>query len=371
MNNIDRRKWLKTAGLTSSFAFLGGFNAMAMNLQAPSFKNLSGVAKLNSNENPYGPSKAVREVITNSLDYACRYPSMIFHPLVEQIAKKEGVTKDHIVVTGGSTEGLKAAGLTFGLNGGEIIAPDPTFQSLLTYAENNGSFVHRVPVDEHMGHDLNEMERRITAKTGLVFICNPNNPTGTLINKDRLRDFCSSVSNRTMVFSDEAYYDFITEPDYPSMVELVKENLNVIVSKTFSKVYGLAGLRIGYLVARPDIATRLKKNVMAMTNVLAIEAAKEALKDDEFYRFSVAKNVEAKNIIYKTLNDLNLEYQKSHTNFVFFKTGKPIADMMTAMEKENVLIGRPFPPFTDWARISTGTIEDVNQFDKAIRKVMG
>ncbi|TLP72781.1 pyridoxal phosphate-dependent aminotransferase [Maribacter sp. ACAM166] len=370
MNSIDRRKWLKTAGLSSGFTLLGGFSSMAMNLYTPIDSKLNGVAKLNSNENPYGPSKAVRKVITNSLDLACRYPSMIFHPLVEQIARKEGVTKDHIVVTGGSTEGLKAAGLTYGLNGGEIIAADPTFQSLLTYAENSGGFVHRVPVDKNMGHNLDEMEKRITAKTSLVFICNPNNPTGTLIDKDKLRDFCSSVSNKTMVFSDEAYYDFITEPDYPSMVELVKENMNVIVSKTFSKVHGLAGLRIGYLVARPDIATRLKKNIMAMTNVIAIEAAKAALTDDEFYKFSVIKNTEAKNQIYKTLDDLNLEHQKSHTNFVFFKTGRPISEIITAMKKQNVLIGRPFPPFYDWARISTGTLDDMKLFDKGLKKVM-
>ena len=371
MNTIDRRQWLKTAGLSSGFTFLGGFGAFASQIEKSNYFEKSSIAKLNSNENPYGPSKAVREVIKNSLEIACRYPSIVLHPLVEQIAQKEGVSKDHIVITGGSTEGLKAAGLTYGINGGEIIAADPTFQSLMTYAENFGATVHRVPVDKNMGHDLNEMEKRITSKTGLIFICNPNNPTGTLLDKNTLRDFCASVSSRTMVFSDEAYYDFITEPDYPSMIELVKENMNVIVSKTFSKVYGLAGLRIGYLVARPDIATRLKKNIMAMSNVLAIEAAKEALRDDEFYKFSVAKNVEAKNQIYKTLNDLNLQHQKSHTNFVFFKTGRPIAEMMAAMEKENVLIGRPFPPFNDWARISTGTIEDVMLFDKALRKVMG
>ncbi len=370
MNNLDRRQWLKTAGLSSGFTFLGGFSALAFEAEKRSVSESDGIAKLNSNENPFGPSKAVREVIKNSLDFACRYPSMVFQPLVDQIAQKEGVTKDHIVVTGGSTEGLKAAGLTYGLNKGELIAADPTFQSLLTYGENFGAYVHRVPVDEHMGHDLDEMERRINSNTGLVFICNPNNPTGTLLDKDRLRDFCSSVSNRTMVFSDEAYYDFITEPDYPSMVELVKENMNVIVSKTFSKVYGLAGLRIGYLVSRPDIAKRLEKNIMAMTNVLAIEAAKEALKDDAFYKFSVSKNMEAKNHIYKTLDDLNLEYQKSHTNFVFFKTGRPISEMMTAMESQGILIGRPFPPFNDWARISTGTMDDMKLFDKGLKKVM-
>ncbi len=370
MKSIDRRQWLKTAGLTGGFTFLGGLGAMAFEPNSKSVYTDKDIAKLNSNENPFGPSKKVREAVLNSLDVACRYPSMVFHPLVQQIADTEGVSKDCIVVTGGSTEGLKAAGLTYGMDKGEIIAADPTFQALLTYAENFGAYVHRVPVDANMGHDLNEMERRINSKTGLVFICNPNNPTGTLLDKDVLRDFCSSVSNKTMVFSDEAYYDFITEPDYPSMVELVKQNMNVIVSKTFSKVYGLAGMRIGYLVARPDIAKRLKQNIMAMTNVLAIEAAKEALNDDAFYKFSVAKNMEAKNQVYKTLDDLNLPYQKSHTNFVFFKTGRPIAEMIPAMEKQHVLIGRPFPPFNDWARISTGTMEEMKLFDTALRKVM-
>ncbi len=371
MKSIDRRQWLKTAGLTGSFTFLGGLPSMAMDLSLKTSDSLNTVAKLNSNENPFGPSKAVRNRITKAFDDACRYPSVVFKPLVEQIAKKEGVSTKHIVITGGSTEGLKAAGLTYGIEGGEIIAADPTFQSLMTYAENFGAYVHRVPVDDNMGHDLEEMERRINSKTGLIFICNPNNPTGTLLDKNKLRDFCVSASKKTMVFSDEAYYDFITDPDYPSMVELVKENMNVIVSKTFSKVYGMAGLRIGYLVARPDIAARLQNNIMAMTNVLAIEAAKEALVDDEFYKFSIAKNVEAKNAIYKTLDDLGLEYVPSHTNFVFFKTGRHINEMMSAMEKENVLIGRPFPPFYEWARISTGTMDEIKLFDKALRKVMG
>ncbi|MBT8186771.1 MAG: aminotransferase class I/II-fold pyridoxal phosphate-dependent enzyme [Croceitalea sp.] len=372
MKSIDRRKWLKTVGLTGGYTLLGGVGAIAMEYP----KKLettpdNPIAKLNSNENPFGPSNNVRAAITKAFDHACRYPSVVFGPLLEQIAATEGVSKDHIVITGGSTEGLKATGVTYGINGGEIIAAAPTFQAMLRYAENFGAYVHRVPVDEHMGHDLNAMASRINNKTRLIFICNPNNPTGTLLNKDELRDFCSSVSKKIMVFSDEAYYDFITEPDYPSMVELVKQGMNVIVSKTFSKVYGLAGMRIGYLVARPDIAQRLRANIMAMTNVLAIEAAKEALKDDEFYKFSILKNRDAKNSIYKTLNDLNLEYVKSHTNFIFFKTRRPIDEMITAMKNENVLIGRPFPPFYEWARISTGTDQNMKQFDAALKKVMG
>jgi histidinol-phosphate aminotransferase len=154
------------------------------------------------------------------------------------------------------------------------------------------------------------------------------------------------------------------------MVELVKEGRNVIVSKTFSKVYGLAGLRVGYLIARPDIARRLKSAVMANTNVLAIAGAKGALEDDDFYKFSIAKNAEAKQHVYKTLDGMGLEYIPSHTNFVFFKTGRPIEGLMEDMERENVLVGRPFPPMLDWCRISTGTLEEMEIFGNALKKVM-
>ncbi len=370
MKTTDRRHWLKTMSLTGGFALLGGLDALALSAPAKNYKT-GDIAKLNSNENPYGPSKLVRQTITDSFDKACRYPFGVLKDLVHLLAEKEGVTKDHIVVTGGSTEGLKAVGLTYGLKDGELIAADPTFQSMLRYAEHYGATVHRVHVDAHMNHDLDAMAAKVNDKTSLIFICNPNNPTGTLIEKNKLRDFCLAMESKAMIFSDEAYYDFITEPDYPSMVELVKEERNLIVSKTFSKVFGMAGLRIGYLVARPDIATRLKASVMAMTNTLAIEAAKTALIDDDFYKFSLMKNIECKKIIYTTLDDLGLEYVPSHSNFVFFKSGRHINDLSMAMAKENVLIGRPFPPFYNWARISTGTIEQVEQFGTALKKVMG
>lgn len=369
MKYVDRRQWLKTIGLSGGFAFVGGLEALAFN-NIPLEKETELLAKLNSNENPYGPSRRVRERLSQSFDIACRYPSFALKELVHMIAEKEGVTKDHIVITGGSTEGLKVAGLTYSGNGRKIIAADPTFQALMRYAENFGAHVHRVPLNDKLEHDLDAMADRVNNRTGLIFLCNPNNPTGTLLEKNALRDFCKTHEGRAVIFSDEAYYDFITEPDYPSMVSLVKDGKNVIVSKTFSKVYGLAGLRIGYLIARPDMATRLKAGIMAMTNVLAIEAAKEALRDDEFYKFSILKNEEAKAHIYGVLDDLGLSYVKSHTNFVFFKTEKPIQELIPAMERENVLIGRPFPPMYDWARISTGTMEQVEQFGNALKRVM-
>ncbi|MEY8021717.1 histidinol-phosphate transaminase [Muriicola sp. SD30] len=369
MKNLDRRQWLKTMGLTSGFTLMGGLSVAALESTFPS-RPLALPIKLSSNENPYGPSENVRTVIKNSFDIACRYPFEYLRKLVQEIADKEGVSKDCIVVTGGSTEGLKATGLLYGLHNGEVIAADPTFQSLLRYAEYFGAYVHRVPLNDKLEHDLEAMAKRITSKTRLIFLCNPNNPTGTLIEKNKLRDFCLSNDDKAVIFSDEAYYDFIMEPDYPSMVELVKQDRNVIVSKTFSKVYGLAGLRIGYLIARPDIADRLKKTVMANTNVLAIEAAREALRDDEFYKFSLKMNTEAKAHIYSTLDDLGLSYIPSHTNFVFFKTGMPIQELIGKMGQHDIQIGRPFPPLTEWARISTGTMDEVKAFGTALRKVM-
>jgi histidinol-phosphate aminotransferase len=370
---MNRRKWLQGAGIASVATLLGGPTALQAKT-VPLYRErliLEGMPiRLSANENPYGPSPVVRKAIENAFDVACRYPGADRNRLLEKIAKKEGLSTDHIVITGGSTEGLKVTGLTFGLDSGEIIAAAPTFKALFGYAQQFGAHIHEVPVREDLQHDLPEMERRITNRTSLVFICNPNNPTGTLLPADEFTDFCKRVSKRTVVFSDEAYADFITEPDYPSMASLVKQGHNVIVSRTFSKVYGLAGVRIGYLVARPDIAARLIRNRVAYTNVLALHAAEAALEDQAFYDFSIEQNMAAKKMIYKTLDDLGLEYQPSHTNFVFFKTGRPIVTLNEQMRDKGVLVGRPFPPLTDWCRISTGTIEEVKRFNQALKEVM-
>ena len=374
MTDLSRRSWLKGAGLMSSLAVIGGI-APIHQLSAKEIKKfrprpLTGNIKLSSNENPYGPSEKVRQAMISNFDQACRYPFSYSGELIEKIAAKESVSKDHIVLAGGSTEGLKVVGLTYGMNGGEIIAAQPTFLALMTYAAQWGGSVNWVPVDKNMMHDLDEMEKRISSKTKLIFLCNPNNPTSTLLPADRVLDFCNTVSDKVTIFSDEAYCDFIEDKNYPSMVSLVKKGKNIIVSKTFSKVYGLAGLRIGYMVAKPEIAAGLRKNIMAFTNVLAIEAAKNALDDQEFYDFSLNKTVEAKKIILEGLDDLNLEYAPSNTNFIFFKSGRNIEKLQQQMLAKGIMVGRPFPPFDDWCRISTGTLEEVIQFNDALKKVL-
>jgi histidinol-phosphate aminotransferase len=365
----NRRDWIK-----SSIA-LGGVLVSPSNFLSSREKelfrprDLEQIIKLSSNENPYGPSKKVRDAINKSFNLACIYPYSYSDELEEMLAKKHGVPNESVIVTGGSTEGLKITGVTFTRDGGEIISANPTFLAMLDFAKQWGSSINWVPVKSNKGYDLSEIENRISKKTKLIFLCNPNNPTGTLIPSKQLYDFCETAANKTIVFSDEAYYDYIEDPNYPSMIDLIKKDKNIIVSKTFSKVYGMAGLRVGYLVAKPKLAKKIRENIVARSNVLGIEAAKQALYDKEFYNFSLKKNRESKEMIYSLLDELNLNYVKSHTNFIFFHSKRNIKELGAEMIKKGVKIGRPFPPFNDWCRISTGTLPEVQRFIKGMREL--
>lgn len=372
---FSRRQWLKSASLAGGVAFLTGANSIT-SLSSEEVKKfnprpLGPMVRLGSNENPYGPSLKVRRAMEEAFDLGCRYPWSYNSSLQKMIADKEGVTPDHIVLVAGSTEGLKIAGITYAGPRDEIISGLPTFLSMMTYAETWGADINWVPLDKDLNYDLPEIEKRISSKTKLVFLCNPNNPTGKLLPAKDVLDFCESVSKKTMVFSDEAYCDYIEDPNYPSMTKLVKEGKNVIVSKTLSKVYGLAGIRLGYLVARPDIAAKLSERVVANTNIMAIEAGKAALVDDEFYQFSLNKNKETRKMIETTLDGLKLSYLPSQANFVFFNANQDVRELAKKMQDKNIIVGRPFPPYNDWCRVSTGTIEEVKLFNEALIETLG
>ena len=240
---------------------------------------------------------------------------------------------------------------------------------MMDFAEQWGAKINWIPVGEDKGYDLNAINNRINSNTKIVFLCNPNNPTGTVVGKESLIDFCTSASKKTIIFSDEAYYDFIQTPNYPSMDFLIREGKNVIVSKTFSKVYGLAGFRIGYLIAPSHLSKQIRKNIVAMTNVLAIAAADKALDDKEFYNFSLNKIIEGRKIITTTLDKIGLKYTPSNTNFVFFHSKRHIDDLGKQMLEQGVKIGRPFPPFYDWCRISIGTLEETKIFANGLENI--
>ena len=372
----SRREWFKSS------IGIGGLMMAPSILTAEEIKKynprpLSNIVKLSSNENPYGPSERVRNAIKNSFADACRYPYEYILELQKSLAIKHNVSPESIVITGGSNEALRVTGLAVAHSGGDIVAGQPTYLALMDYAEAWGGKIKWVPVDSKKGYDLDKIEKNIDNNTKMVFIANPNNPTGTLLDKSSLSNFCERASDRTIVFCDEAYYDYIEEPDYPSMDYLVREGKNVIISRTFSKVYGMAGLRIGYLVLNPELADNLfgeyspygRAKIMAQTNVLAVAAASEALKDNDFYTFSLKKASQEKNKIYKLLDYLELKYVKSSTNFVFFESKKHIDDLSKEMLDKGVRIGRPFPPFYDWCRISTGTSQEVDKFISSMLEV--
>ena len=365
----SRREWFKSS------IGIGGLMLTPSILSAEEIKKYnprpkSSIVKLSSNENPYGPSERVLNAIKNSFNDACRYPYEFIQKLQEKLAKKHNVPIESIVITGGSNEALRVTGLAISDKGGNIVAGQPTYLALMSYAEAWGGEIKWVPVDSNKGYDLKKIKESIDQETNMVFIANPNNPTGTLLNGSSLAIFCEDVSKQTLVFCDEAYYDYINESDYPSMDYLVRQGENVIISRTFSKVYGLAGLRIGYLVLKPELADQLfgeyspygRPKIMAQTNVLAVAAASEALNDDDFYKFSLKKANEEKTKIYKLLDYLNLKYVESSTNFVFFESKMHIDELSKKMLEKGVIVGRPFPPFYDWCRISTGTSEEVDKF---------
>ena len=372
----SRRDWFKSS------IGIGGLMLTPSILTAEEIKKYnprskSSIVKLSSNENPYGPSERVLNAIKNSFNDACRYPYEFIQELQKTLAKKHDVPIESIVITGGSNEALRITGLAISNKGGNIVAGQPTYLALMNYAEAWGAKIKWVPVDSDKGYDLKKIRESIDKETNMVFIANPNNPTGTLLNANSLANFCEDISKETLVFCDEAYYDYINEKDYPSMDYLVRKGENVIISRTFSKVYGMAGLRIGYLVLKPKLADDLfgkyspygRPNIMAQTNVLAVAAASEALKDTDFYKFSLKKANEEKDKIYKLLDYLDLKYVKSSTNFVFFESKKHIDKLTAEMLKKGVRIGRPFPPFYDWCRISTGTSEEVDIFIESMLEV--
>ena len=288
--------------------------------------------------------------------------------LEKKIADREGVDPSMVLVTGGSNEGLRATGRLFGIEKKEIIACKPTYLALMTYAEEFDCNINWVPLDNELKYDLNEISKRTSKNTSMVFICNPNNPTGTMLGADELEDFCVSTSKKTCVFVDEAYYDYSINDGYPTMTKLVKEGLNVIVSRTFSKIYGLAGVRIGYLISSPERIAQLKKCTMAGTNMLATHAAMTAYDEKSFFDYSLGKNKEALEIFYDTFEELNLDYVKSYTNFAFFKTGTHIDEFSKYMKDRGILVGRPFPPYYDWCRISTAILADVRRFTLLLKR---
>jgi histidinol-phosphate aminotransferase len=322
------------------------------------------------NENPYGPSEVARAAMTRAFDEANHYADETFDAMRSIIAEQVGLTRDHILLGSGSTEILQVVALARGTNGGEVISADPTFQVLNHYAENVGGTVHRVPVDDALRLDLEAMGKKVNENTKLVYICNPNNPTGTIVPDTELRPFCEEMSERALVVVDEAYHEYVEHPGYRSLVDLVRDGRNVIVTRTASKIHGLAGLRIGFGITRPELVEELQNRLTGTMNIMGLRAAIASYRDPEFQSYCFNKNKQSKSIVYTTLRELNCRYVESETNFIFFETGIPIETIRKGMENQGIRVGRPFPPFLKWCRLSMTKPDEMRKFAVALKNIM-
>ena len=368
---ISRRSWLQKSAMAAAILPVSRWYHDPSDFQnGANFRNASGFIRLNSNENAYGPSEAARKAILDSLSEANRYPRDFITALKEEIAVREGVTTDHILITAGSTELLGLAGLTFGINGGELLACYPTFDFLLSYATKIGCTWARTPLDKNYQYDLGALSNATDTNTKLIFICNPNNPTGVELPYEDLKIFCETFASKYPVFIDEAYIELSPGGRKNSMAGLISKLPYLIVSRTFSKVHGLAGMRIGYAVAQPEVIEAMSKLSTGRSMTLSVPAAAAAmacLKDSAFEKFSREKIVEGRNVVCKAFDQMGVTYLPSSANFVFFKNEKFNTDPVTAMEQENILI-RKYDYVPGWSRVSIGTVEEMKTFVRAAEK---
>src|SRR5437762_6857774 len=281
--SVSRRKFAQLLGAGAAAALVRPPLSFAKLTQPSATSSTAGgtIVRLSANENPYGPSPNALKAMTNSFGLACRYPDEPNNVLIDKLAKVNSVNYDQILLGDGSGEILKLCAETFtGPQNGKLVAADPTFEAILNNASAHGAEVVKVPLTSSFQHDLPKMLD--SAKGGLIYICNPNNPTASITPKNELRDFIATTPPQTAILVDEAYFHYADSPKYDSVIALVKDHPNLIVSRTFSKIYGMAGLRCGYCVAQKETLDQLHAHQMwDSVNIMALAAASASLDDPD------------------------------------------------------------------------------------------
>lgn len=323
-----------------------------------------GFVHLDSNENAYGPSKKTIEAIQAAISSANRYPFKQYDALTEKIAAFHRVSPDEIVLGCGSQEILRVTAQAFVSPGKTLIQASPTFETLGRYSEAVGAKVVSVPLNHEYAHDLPAMGKQPNAAGTLVYICNPNNPTGSLTPRQDIEAFIAKLPPTTTVLIDEAYHHFAGQSGaYISFLEQRVNDDRIIVARTFSKVYGMAGLRLGYAVATKQTAKRLGRFLTQdSVNGVVVTAAQAALDDQDSVQASVQRNTNDRQEFYNQCHGRMLKPIDSHANFVMMDTHRASADIIEHFRKNKVLIGRRFPPMDRHIRVSLGTPDDMQQF---------
>jgi histidinol-phosphate aminotransferase len=369
--SISRRDFARLLGIGAAATVVRppiSFAKATQPLTAPLVE--TGIVRLSANENPFGPSPKAFDAMTGSFGLACRYPDEHTNVLIDRLAKLNGVSHDQILLGDGSGEILKLCAEAFtGPQNGNLVVADPTFEAIVNNASVNGAEVVKVPLTSAYGHDLPKMAG--SAKAGLIYVCNPNNPTASITPKDQLREFIATVPPQTKLLVDEAYFHYADSPDYESVIALVKDHPNLVVSRTFSKIYGMAGLRCGYSVAQKETTDRLRRHqVWDSVNCMALAAATASLDDPDHVPNGQRLNREAKNFVTSELTRMGYDQIPSQANFIMFDCKRPVAPVIQAMKEHKVHVGRLFPALPNHMRLTIGKKGEMERFVDTFKQVM-
>ncbi len=387
---LNRRNWIKrttvaTGGVLTAMAAMPVFGKQAFGMtpvagKSALLENYHVIpslreplkARLLANENPWGPSRKAIEAIAQSAAMGNRYVYDSSVKMVEMLAMKEKVPADHILLAPGSTDILEKTAFALCLKGGNVISADPSYLSLVKTATSIGATWKNIPLTPDFAHDLDAMEKAIDSDTKLVYICNPNNPTGTLTPIDKIKAFCRKVNNRVPVFIDEAYLELMDDPESNSAVTMISDGYDVIIARTFSKIHGMAGLRMGYMVAKPERIKSIKELVRTEMGicVTSLSGAMASLKDVEFQSYTRTHNKEGRDYVFDALQKMGMKPIPSHTSFILFPIAMPVKELLSKMFEKGVGIrgyeinGKPY------ARVSMGTMDELKLFTSSLQSIV-
>ncbi len=365
---VSRRHFLRLAGGTAAAVGVG------RSLPIPSYAKAVSAAEpltvLAFNENPFGMFPVAREAVVAAAGNGNRYPKQTADALRDDIARLLGVDSDMVVLGAGSIEPLKIVTELFCTPGHGPVVAEPTFEAVVMYAGLSNIQPIKVPLAADHRVDLDRMLAAAEG-AGLIYVCNPNNPTAAIVDKDAMRAFLDRVPGDVPVLVDEAYHEWVDNPRYESCVRYVKEGRNVVVLRTFSKVYGLAGLRVGYAVAAKDVARRMEpRKLQNSLNTAGIAAARASIADQQRVAQVRARNARIRTGFLNWLTERGLKAIPSDTNFVMIDIRRPVPPVIDALKQRGFLVGRLFPLMPTYLRISLGTEEQMARFQPVLGEVL-
>jgi histidinol-phosphate aminotransferase len=361
---LSRRSFFKTAGMGAAVAATTSFPTELFSWAEPQrAAQPDGPILLNSNENAYGPLPSVL-ALKNPFQDANRYPDRGHDGLSARVAAMHKVKAEQVTLGCGSTEILKIAASAFTGPGKKLVMASPTFEAIGFYAQAAKAEVVRIPLASSYAHQLTQMAQAVGKDGGLIYICNPNNPTGSVTPRRSLENFIRELPSNTYVLMDEAYHDFVpVSADYISFLQTPVNEDRVIVARTFSKIYGMAGLRLGYAVTSAQNTKAMAAHKLEdSTNILALRAGMTSLEHDDEHKAAVQRNSLDRDEFMHQAATRKLQVIPSWTNFVMFNSQRPIRTVIDHFKKNNIKIGRPFPPMDTFARISLGKPDEMKAF---------